>query len=196
MRTAFGGNAFRSLWTVLCQAGEVEPAGTNESDAPQVIGSAVSEPGWRTGNPIRVAVVALLPMAFVAGTVIAEKVVDQPTTRVGKILAMSNFLGLSTLCVLGPLAVVALVGAIALQNNDIRRGSWFARVAGGAAVIVCVLVVVAVLSDAFGSGSRPYEWHPMYSPPAALLAVTPQLVIAIANIYVLVRLSKRERPDG
>lgn len=168
----------------------------NEADTPQAIGSAVSKPGWRTGNPIRVAVVALLPMAFVAGTVVAEKVVDQPTTRGGKILAMSNFLGLSALCALGPLAVVALIGAIALQNNDIRRGNWFAKVAGTAAVIVCVLVVVAVLSDAFGAGSRPYEWHPMYSPPAALLAVTPHLVIAIANIYVLVRLSKRDHPAG
>lgn len=146
----------------------------------------------KTSDPIAITVAALLPMLLLAITVAAEKLVDQPLTRIGKVLAMTNFLGLSALCPLGPMTLISLIGAIALHQNSIRMGDWFAKVASTCAVLTCALLGVSVMSDAFGSTSR-IDWHPMYSPPAALLTLTPHLVIAAANIYVLVRLSKRLR---
>ncbi|MEU0545678.1 hypothetical protein ABZ319_37970 [Nocardia sp. NPDC005978] len=145
----------------------------------------------RVGDPAVVSSVALLPWLFLFVTLVADRLVDDPTAKAGKTLTMATFVGASALCILGPLTLVALIGAIALQQHNFRVGLWFTRVAATTATLFCTVLTVAFMSDAFGSSQLRDDWHPSYSPPATLLIVAPHFVVGLANAYVLVRLSKR-----
>ncbi|MEU8899632.1 hypothetical protein AB0C65_27490 [Nocardia sp. NPDC048505] len=148
--------------------------------------------GW-FGDPIRVVLVALLPLALLLATSLAEPIADGSATKAGKTLILSSFVGVATQLALAPLTIASLIGAVALARNNFRTGAWFARVGSTAATLVCVLVVLGSVASALGPNSSRYEWKPLYSLPATLLAVTPQILTGIANVYILVRLSRRSR---
>ncbi|MEV6277067.1 hypothetical protein [Nocardia sp. NPDC051832] len=167
----------------------IAKVGTDIQGGAGTVGSPATE--GRPGDSIWVAVVALLPLLFLTASVIAERVVAGPYTRVGKVLALSNFVGVTSQLALAMFTVASLIGAVALWRRNVRTGRWFAKVGSTAAVLAYFLAVVGVLSTAAGPDPAQYEWKPLYSMPAALLAVAPQLLTGIANVYILVRLSRR-----
>lgn len=149
-------------------------------------GGRPGELGWIVG-------VALLPILFLIASVAAEQIVDEPATRIGKVLALCNFIGIAAQVPLGPLCVVSLCGAIAMGRGKVREGRWFVNVAGSATTLLCFLFAVGVLADAIEPNPFRNEWHPLDSPLGAMIAVSPYLTIGVANVYLLVRLSKRPR---
>ncbi|MFI6865394.1 hypothetical protein [Nocardia sp. NPDC050406] len=144
----------------------------------------------RRSDAASIAGVALLPMLLLLLTVGAAEALDEPATRIGKILELCLFIGVAAQVPLAMFTVASLIGAIALARSNFRVGHWFARVGAGASAVICGLFVAIILTDALDPGTRT-EWHPLNSVPAALLALSPTLVAGFANVYILVRLSKR-----
>ncbi|MEV6278111.1 hypothetical protein [Nocardia sp. NPDC051832] len=170
----------------------IERVGTETAGGAGMVSRAHDLEG-RPRDSIRVTVVALLPMVFLTATLLAEQLVNDYSARLGKILELSNILGIATQVVLAPFLVVSLIGAFALRRRNFRQGNWFAKVGSTATALACFLIVACVLAVATGPNPSPYEWKPLYSLPAALLALAPHLAIVSANVYIVVRLSKRRR---
>ncbi len=143
------------------------------------------DPAWATG-------VALAPILFLFVSLAAERVVDK-STMIGEVFALWTFIGIAGQLMFGPLTVVLLIGAFALGRREFRVGRWFASVGCSAMVLLCTIITLGILGQAFGPDPRrdPSERSPLESLGGASLVGLPFLALGVANAYVVMRLRKR-----
>ncbi|WP_182263124.1 hypothetical protein [Rhodococcus sp. UFZ-B548] len=147
---------------------------------------------WRPRDTAWVTGVALLPVLLLVVSVPAALIEDNRGTLIGDVLGTWNLVGIFGLVVFVPVVTVSLFGAGALAQQ-FRFGRLLASIGSVAMALVVAATVIGAVADVVGPPQRrdPNSWSVPLSPFATALFVIPYLVIAVLNVYVVIRLWRR-----
>lgn len=146
----------------------------------------------RSRDASRVQWVSLSPLLFVGLCLPVGLVVANSRTVIGDAVAWWMLLGVFSLVVFIPLAVVGSLGASALRRARPWLGRWLGSIGATAAILTYASFVFSVVETVVAPEIRdPNSWGPVLTPGAAALVVLPYAIGVAANTSVLVRLWRR-----
>lgn len=160
------------------------------------VGHRVRRSEWASGDTAWAGWVAVLPILFAAAVVAFAFVDDNRSTLLDDVLILWYFVAFFGAVVYVPVAVVSLLGAAALKRQ-FRFGRFLSSAGCFAVLLMCSLMVWTAVSEAVTDDELhdPYSWTAPLSPGEAFAFALPYVLIAAAEVYLIVRLWKLSDPN-